>query len=85
MYELIKEFCENEGLDFYDGYSGRGMFGMTCAGIICDEPLTVLVRLCSYIAGIGSNAEEEMLKLGNPRLDSMGIQSIVYFPSVVEE
>ncbi|MEK7414226.1 MAG: hypothetical protein AAB263_13005 [Planctomycetota bacterium] len=47
-------------------YSGRGMFGAQCLGIVCDDPEDV-------IAEVG---------VKGARTDSMGKSVIVYWPSI---
>lgn len=79
MKSLIAKFCESEGLDFCDDYSGRYMYGKKCIGIICDNPLNVLVRLCDFIVDTGLDASFEDL-LGDAQLDNMGHSMILYFP-----
>ena len=81
---IIESFCRDSGYDMRD-YSGRGMFGRTCVGIVCYNPLGVLRDLCVEIVLRASNTDEAaqlMLSLGNPATDSMGMGSILYFPNI---
>ena len=71
-------------------YSGRGMRGAKCLGLVVDSPADAY----AILAGAAAEAEyddetdlaDEWLALfRKSRLDSMGLQSIVYFPGVVVE
>jgi len=82
--ELIKEFCDDQDLDYKDDYSGRGMYGKNCIAITCDYPLITLSQLFAYIV----DSEEDITgfdvekALGEPIEDSMGMSSILYFPHI---
>jgi hypothetical protein len=78
--ELIESFCEEFGYEFYGDYSGRGMYGKRCVGIVCDSPMDVVIELCDYLRDNG--VESATSALGGTSWDSMGLQSIVYFPNV---
>ena len=81
LCELIESFCEeSEDLDFSRDYSGRFMFGSICIGIICDNPMDMMMNLTSYLAENG--IENAQNRLGNICSDSMGLQTIVYFPEL---
>ena len=47
-------------------YSGRGMFGRTCWGIVCDDPNDIIVEV----------------GLKGAKTDSMGTSTIVYWPNI---
>lgn len=82
--ELIEEFCNEQDLNFRDDYSGRGMYGRKCVGITCYSPLATLADLFAYI--VDSDDEicggEVLETLGKPKMDSMGMEKILYFPNV---
>lgn len=87
MSEIIERFCNEMGYDFINDYSGRGMGGRTCVGIVCCEAHTeVLMRLVEYIVTdetyTGDNIVDE---IGVPRTDSLGMDTILYFPYVSVE
>ena len=46
---FIREFCEDQELDYREDYSGRGMFESRCVGIVCDNPLSTLLELFAFI------------------------------------
>lgn len=53
-------------------YSGRGMFGKTCYGIVCAN-----INECLEVAGKHG--------LRNARTDNMGKNYIVYWPGITSE
>lgn len=59
-----------------EDYSGRGMYGSSCVGIVCD-----VGDLLVFAAALGSNADEWDW-VGGACSDSMGLSSIWYWPSV---
>ena len=70
-----------------DGYSGRGMYGKTCAAITFDS----LAEAFQFFARLGENAAGEQDDENDPSLlmqelvgsastDSMGRGIVVYFP-----
>lgn len=80
----IETFCEDNGYGYRDDYSGRGMFGRTCVGITCDEPMRAVMELTAYLMEAMPEAGGYDLvdTLGTPKMDSMGCSSIVYFPNL---
>lgn len=78
----IMEFClESDGrYDFRWDYSGRGMFGRKCVGVVCGNALQMVVSLMEHLFSQG-----EYFSLGNVCEDNMGKGHIVYFPDIVWE
>jgi hypothetical protein len=71
--------------DFRTDYSGRGMYGATCFGIVTSNvPRTLMLMATGIIeasdieGGEGIDLVSELA--GVARVDSMGLSSIVYFP-----
>lgn len=64
--EKIIEASQEDGRRLYTDYSGRGMFGQTCLGIVCDDP-------SDTIADAGVHGA---------RQDSLGRSTIVYWPHI---
>ena len=61
--------------EIYPDYSGRGMFGDECVGVVLKDEgdLFTFARLL----------DDELAELlGNPRWDSMGLREIAYWPKV---
>lgn len=65
LLESISDGFENRSLR--EDYSGRGMYGKTCLGIVCENPIHII---------------EEAAQRGllGAKMDSMGRDSIVYWP-----
>jgi hypothetical protein len=71
----IKRVAERHEADdwrFFDRYSGRGMFGAKCPGIVCPPHDVNRVESAVRMAGVKGMASG----------DSMGLDRIVYWPWV---
>lgn len=68
-HEILEELAANEGWNLRQNYSGRGMYGETCVGIVTDAPM-------DCIEGAVSRG------IRGARTDSMGLSTIVYWPKV---
>lgn len=70
--KALKEIAESTESRFYNGYSGRGMFGKECVGIVTGDPQFI---------------EEEAVMVGirGARRDNMGLDYIVYWPNIPAE
>ena len=77
----IQMFAEDRDMDVRTNYSGRGMYGSACFGLVVDHPVKAGMELAVELCEQG---EEELAKtLANcATWDSMGRQSMVYFPDV---
>lgn len=73
---VIENFCEDNDLELVKRYSGRGMYGKTCYGIVCDS-IRTLLELTDYIRDNGFDSVTDVL--GNVEIDNMGYQKIFYF------
>ncbi len=62
----LRELAKDRGDRFREKYSGRGMYGRTCVGIVTDSPEDVIAD-----AGIRG-----------AHTDDMGLSTIVYWPSL---
>ena len=80
--DIIREFCEEYDLEFYEDYSGRCMYGRQCVGIICDDVIGVLLKLCDYLYNFIEDDESLEDYLGDPKSDSLGLNRILYFPKI---
>jgi len=71
-HESILEVADVVEGRVYLGYSGRGMFGQQCTGIVCPNPLECV---------------EEAAARGvrGAQFDSMGLGYIVYWPNISSE
>lgn len=87
--DYIRNFvCENEDkYSIYEGYSGRGMFGRKCLGVIVKEGnscMEFMMDLTSYMIKMSADDEEDF-DLGfseGMNTDDLGKDEIVYFPAI---
>ena len=80
---LINVSDEFEGTSLYKDYSGRGMYGEKCIGFEgpMKELTKLLMKLGVYLSEDDAyDLQEAMME--RPSWDSMGLDSIVYFPGV---
>lgn len=68
----VKELADHIDGQFRASYSGRGMYGKTCVGIVTDQPDEVIASCRDFGLSI-------------PRRDSMGLSTICYWPSIPAE
>jgi len=82
--ESIRNFVdENEGYEIYENYSGRGMFGRTCLGVVVRQGysfMDFLMKLTKYMDDNG--VEDTDFSLEGVSYDALGLDTIVYFPNV---
>jgi len=69
--EILQEVADEIGGELRE-YSGRGMYGKSCLGIVCDDPSDCIEE--AVVRGIRGACR-----------DSMGKQAIVYWPSIKVE
>jgi hypothetical protein len=93
---IIQEYCEDDcEISFRTSYSGRGMYGKSCVGItgskyICmssiSEIITTLAKALTNQEIDIDTFSGHVQTLLNHKTDSMGYETIVYWPelSVVE-
>lgn len=67
--ESIKDLARDVSGEVYEGYSGRGMYGDRCWGIAVHDPDEIKMRVREY-------------GLPKPSVDNLGLDYIVYWPSV---
>lgn len=87
--DYIRNFvAENDDkYSIYEGYSGRGMFGEQCLGVIVNEGnscMEFMMDLTSYLAKMSASDDKDF-DLGFAEgmcSDSLGKDSIVYFPAI---
>jgi hypothetical protein len=75
--ELIELFCENNDLEYRPYYSGRGMFGDNCVGIVVDRgsEFDTIRDLAIYMNEMGR-------ELPHTKEDTMGMSMILYWESI---
>jgi hypothetical protein len=67
--DTLNEIADIVGGEMYERYSGRGMYGAQCYGIVCDDPVPCI-----------EHAAENGIK--GAVYDQMGLQYIVYWPNI---
>lgn len=67
--QVIEEIADENGDGFRRDYSGRGMFGSCCVGIVTDDPMGTIEEAAAR--GVRGACQ-----------DRMGLNVIVYWPSV---
>ena len=75
--EKIVSTLKDEGYEAYvaEDYSGRGMYGSTCTGIVTDAPAIVV----GYTMAGGFSEDDHIHHEQLPgRVDSMGLDTIYY-------
>jgi hypothetical protein len=81
--DLLEDFCSDQGIeDLYKDYSGRCMYGKQCIGFVSDQnPFDLGIALAQFLR----NEDNELLDAfenAGAKMDSMGLSTIVYFPSI---
>lgn len=84
LADLIKNFCDNndEKYSYYENYSGRGMFGRKCLGIVVKQGysyMQMIMELTKFLDD--NNYDDADFELENPAIDDLGLDTIVYFPN----
>ena len=82
---FLSEFCDNEGLEFREDYSGRGMYGKTCIGFVGTfSEFELGMRLAAAIAEDDCLHDMDKIEteLMNPATDSMGLDTIIYWTNL---
>lgn len=85
VIECIRKFCDenSEKYSIYEGYSGRGMYGRRCLGIVVSHGysyMDMLVKLTQYLDK--NECEDEELELEGVSVDELGLDIIIYFPKI---
>ena len=77
--------AENTQYSLYEGYSGRGMFGKKCLGVVVrsgDSFMAFLIALTKYLDEQG--IEDTALTLEGVSYDELGLDTVIYFPNIKE-
>ena len=92
MYELDIENTASDDAegDYYTwAYSGRGMYGDRCVGIVCGNPARTMFRLGQLLGSSAHTAAQitpgQVDAFSYPQQDSMGLSTIVYFSQLSVE
>lgn len=71
--DTLQDICEENDWDLRTDYSGRGMYGTRCVGIVGPNPLEIVEAVASQT------------DLRGAQQDSMGRDAIVYWPGLSAE
>lgn len=89
IVKAIKEVCEESEGDFsLRSYSGRGMYGKECVGITCGRFISefqLAAKIAATLHWYNDTEALEELALLEAKSDSMGLNSIIYFPRMTWE
>lgn len=82
--EAIENFVnENEQYSLYENYSGKCMFGRSCLGVVIKQGyffMDFIINLTKYMDNNG--VEDIDFSLEGASYDSLGLDTIVYFPNI---
>ena len=81
LVKAIIDFCDEYDYSFRDSYSGRGMYGRNCVGVVGSSVLETIGDLLEYL---NENYEFDMsdlieMLLKGANTDSMGLGTIIYW------
>lgn len=79
--DMITEFAEDKDYSIRENYSGRCMYGSKCFGLVGKDPVAIGMELASHLAHNDETQLADRLAR-DVRQDSMGLDSIIYFPNV---
>lgn len=84
LIDVLREVCDDlDSESFRDDYSGRGMYGHTCPGVVSDlDLIDFTATLYEVVTARGFKPRAVLLALGSTRSDSMGMNVIHYWPAV---
>lgn len=85
IIDCIKNYVAENNNDYrvYENYSGRCMFGETCLGVVIKEGssyMNFLIKLTQYFEE--SDIDDANFDLEGVSVDSLGKDTIVYFPNI---
>ncbi len=81
--DLVREFCEQNEDNYYvyENYSGRGMLGKKCLGIVVrngNSYMKMMMELTKYLDE--NEFDDSALEFEGVAVDDLGLDAIVYFP-----
>ena len=83
---LNERDVDADSLEFRHNYSGRGMYGRTCFGVVGSSSRIAAAQIALYTLMAQDISEEDALGvIMNSSRDSMGYDSIVYWTEIVSE
>lgn len=81
---LIKGFCEDKSeYTIYEDYPGRGMFDRRCLGVVVENGYSYMDMMIALTQYLGEQGYDDVdLKLEGVSVDSLGLDTVVYFPNI---
>ena len=86
--ELIESCAADEDIEFRNDYSGRCMYGKQCVGVVTDNLskfLGFFAHLIREFDGDEEGTPRDANKINGVKEDSMGRQTIYYWPEIQPE
>ena len=83
--DSLQDACDDEGVDLRTEYSGRGMYGKTCIGIVADGLGALMRTVHTLSEDSRGEALAEAMRDADPATDSMGMSTIYYWRSLTSE
>lgn len=82
--EAIRSYVdENEQYEIYENYSGRGMFGRNCLGVVVKQGYSFMEFIINLTRYMDDNDVDDVdFKLEGATYDNFGLDTIVYFPNI---
>ena len=82
--ESIESFVsENEQYELYENYSGRGMFGRSCLGVVIKQGYSFMDFIINLTRYMDDNDVDDIdFKLEGATYDNLGLDTVVYFPNI---
>jgi hypothetical protein len=84
MKQTFQQYLEQRGYE-PRCYSGRGMYGKTCLAITIEGNVLQQMMDMAYAIGMqeGESTDDEIVEMPfNVLTDSMGLDTVVYWPNV---
>lgn len=89
----VREFAAKvlSGINGAMSYSGRGMFGESCVGIVTDRPevtrAEIVEDVAYYLSQEGIDDYESLVRVlsyifRQERIDDYGMDVVIYFPDI---
>jgi hypothetical protein len=75
----LRDLADNYELKFQDDYSGRGMYGKECIGVV-----GTWSDMYQFLLALGEDEDiRDLFALeGAPRSDNMGLDTVWYWPGL---
>lgn len=85
QFELIESFLNDWSDDIRSDYSGRGMYGSTCLGIVLPSVSDLFIIGYYFYEFCQDNDLDCNIEDFKMSMDNMGLNQIIYFPNIKVE